>query len=943
MRPAQARFVTLCQQLLALGAVLAVLTPAASVISLDIVSEPSHRVGLSPQRQAQAAGGDGRALAAYVASSTEAATVPTAPVRSHSTDYAMTPAGHTRGRVALTSTRRVVGDRVAVRSSAAPVVGYGAIGVTWAPGEEVPETELAINVRTRTAGAWSDWMPVPYDPEHGPDPTSAEGKAARPGTDALLVGDVDEVQVEAQVEQGTEVPADMTLVVIDPGEARETAKEVPALDTSATSATVGRRTTSTDGRTVVTPRPKIFSRAQWGADEKMREKSSLRYFEVHAGFVHHTVNANGYSRDDVPSILRGIYRYHTVSRGWSDIGYNFLVDRFGRIWEGRYGGIDRPVVGAHTLNYNEYAFAMSAIGNFETAQPSDKMLKAYGALFAWKLSLHGVTATSKSQRVGGRTFQAVNGHRDAASTACPGRYLYAKLDVIRRLAGETQVAWSGRQLPGNVDANPYPDIVLRRQSDGRVFLQPTGGLLAFQKPVKSGSGWTADDVVFASPDLTGDSLGDLVARRPDGTLAVLPGDGRGGYGEPQPTAKKRASLTLLTAVGDVTGDGRNDLVGRGSGGRLRVLKGTGTGDFTLMSKRRVSGDWSRYVAIRGVGDVTGDRTADLVTVDASGRLEIRSTDGRNFGAPRTVSGSLDGYTSVTGGGDLTSDGRADLVGVDATGRTWVLPGLGAGTFGRALGPFGRATGLLSLSAGPAAGTPAADLVGIRKGRIVALPNRGTTNLRGLIDTRLDLPDATRVINVGDWDRDGFGDLLSRTKDGRLLLHRGDGTGRAAAGLQIASGMPARLLAAVGDVTGDGYPDLMANPKGGSMRIYPGRGAAGLRPSYPAYGGITGSRQVGAGLWDKDGAPDTVVVRKRALWLYRGNGPGGITGPGVQLGSIPDGLGAVVGVAPLRNPGHSGLVLREKADRTLWFWSASGTGLKKRVPLGQLPAGFTLMG
>ena len=85
--------------------------------------------------------------------------------------------------------------------------------------------------------------------------------------------------------------------------------------------------------------------------------------------MHHTVNANDYTEAQVPALLRSIYALpREVAAGWSDIGYNFLVDRFGRIWEGRYGGIDRPVVGAHTLNYNDDAFAMSAIGNFDTAR-----------------------------------------------------------------------------------------------------------------------------------------------------------------------------------------------------------------------------------------------------------------------------------------------------------------------------------------------------------------------------------------------------------------------------------------------------------------------------------------------------------------------------------------------------------------------------------------------
>src|SRR5690606_28751950 len=142
------------------------------------------------------------------------------------------------------------------------------------------------------------------------------------------------------------------------------------------------------------PMPTIYSRAQWGADERMRDKSSLRYGTISAGFVHHTVNANDYTAEQVPGIIRSIYAYHTRSRGWSDIGYNFLVDRFGRIWEGRYGGVDKAVVGAHTLGYNDYAFAMSAIGNFETVQPPAEVIAAYGQLFAWKLGLHGVNPAS---------------------------------------------------------------------------------------------------------------------------------------------------------------------------------------------------------------------------------------------------------------------------------------------------------------------------------------------------------------------------------------------------------------------------------------------------------------------------------------------------------------------------------------------------------------------
>ena len=214
------------------------------------------------------------------------------------------------------------------------------------------------------------------------------------------------MQVQAVSADGI-LPDDMKLAVIAPGASPRSAVETPAIDTGDLSApgapgalvsgraAAGEPEPEPDPETegddeatddvnlpgsAFTPKPVIYSRAQWGADEKLRDNGSLHYFEVHAGFVHHTVNANDYSRKQVPALMRSIYAYHTQSKGWSDIGYNFLVDRFGRIWEGRFGGVDRPVVGAHTLGYNDYAFAMSAIGNYDVKKPSSAMVQAYGAL-----------------------------------------------------------------------------------------------------------------------------------------------------------------------------------------------------------------------------------------------------------------------------------------------------------------------------------------------------------------------------------------------------------------------------------------------------------------------------------------------------------------------------------------------------------------------------------
>ncbi len=156
--------------------------------------------------------------------------------------------------------------------------------------------------------------------------------------------------------------------------------------------------------------------------------------------MHHTVNANGYSRSDVPKIIRGIYAYHTQSLGWSDIGYNFLVDRFGRKWVGRYGGWRRAVIGAHTYGYNHLSTGMAAIGRFQRHRPPRRLVAAMGRMMGWKLGLHGVRAGDRSRWLEGKRFRAVNGHRDAGQTACPGWQLYKRLRVVRR----TAIRWQHR-------------------------------------------------------------------------------------------------------------------------------------------------------------------------------------------------------------------------------------------------------------------------------------------------------------------------------------------------------------------------------------------------------------------------------------------------------------------------------------------------------------------
>ncbi len=890
MRPLQARLVTLCQQVLALGVVLVVLTPASGVVSLDIVGEhPSRQPVLPP-------------------SVLTSATVPTGSVTPRVTEVPLT--GSDGGFAGLQG-RTVAGGATAARVVSKPqaIAGFGAVGVTWEHGEELEEDQIALQVRTRTGDTWSDWEELEYHDEHGPDAGGAEAAHARPGTEPMFVGDVDDVQVEARTD-GVALPEDLSLALVDPGAARSSETAAPADQPAQSGAessgeaydgsesmegsdglTLQAATTSAtyNAKAQTAAQPTIYSRAQWGADESIRNKKSLRYGSISAGFVHHTVNANNYTEAQVPALIRSIYAYHVKSRGWSDIGYNFLVDRFGRIWEGRYGGIDKPVVGAHTLNYNDYSFAMSAIGNFDTVQAPDVMLRAYGQLFAWKLSLHGVNPASKSQKVGRSTLAAINGHRDAGSTACPGRYLYAKLGTIRTYAGSATpsapagpvpVAVSAPSPQNNLDASPYPDLLVRRAADGRGVVIPTGGLTSFQKRTVVGkSGWNKRADVLVSPDLTGDGMADLVAVDKSGTVRIRPGVGNGKFGA---TSRKMSlrGYSLITAVGDINGDGRNDLVARFKG-RLTTLLATGRGGFDRKVTRKGYGNYRQLI---GGGDIDGDGRNDLL-LRKKNRLLLQTGYGTGrFAPPKRVAGSWGGYNRLVGG-DFNGDGRSDLVARARTGKVWMLPGRGDGTYGAALGPATNLKSMRMLTGAQLVGGAGGDLVGVAGKTLVVVANRDTFELGAPIDTGVSFAGMNLLLNAGDVNRDGFGDVLTRDASGQLWIFTGNGTGALAAGRVLGSGWGAISgLTAVGDVTGDGNPDLIGT-SGSTLTVWAGNGS-----SFNAGAPVKGALPVRAGLPSDLSGFDWVlgvqdmtlkgrndyVVRDRAsggVYLYNGRRSG----------------------------------------------------------------------
>jgi hypothetical protein len=231
------------------------------------------------------------------------------------------------------------------------------------------------------------------------------------------------------------------------------ATEIPALGRKATERELlvlraGKLTQTQRAKPYIGPRPRIVTRRGWGADENLRERGFVYTKKVKVAFVHHTASGNGYSCAQAPSVIRGIYRYHVRSMGWRDIGYNFLVDKCGNIYEGRAGGVAKPVKGAHTLGFNTNSMGVAVLGSFGAHKPPSAAVKAIARLTAWKLGLHGGNPRGKTylQSGGGNLYRkgtkvrlnVISGHRDGFATECPGRQLYRKLGKARTTAARYQ-------------------------------------------------------------------------------------------------------------------------------------------------------------------------------------------------------------------------------------------------------------------------------------------------------------------------------------------------------------------------------------------------------------------------------------------------------------------------------------------------------------------------
>jgi hypothetical protein len=336
---------------------------------------------------------------------------------------------------------------------------FDLVGLRWRSGSG------AVVMRFRKhGGEWTPWTQTGGSVDHAPDGAEARRAAsAEHGTDPVWVGGADELQVKVRGSiQGVRAHFENTTGT---GTAAERAKT--AVRRAVHSAFLAVFSAPAAHADSPSGRPDIVPRSQWGADQ-CPPRHTPNYGTVKAAF--------DYRPEDSAAIVLAICRYHRNTNGWDDIGYNFLVDRYGTIFEGRAGGVDKAVQGAHTQGYNAQSFAISNMGTFTDVPETDVAIRAQSRLIAWKMGLSGQPVTGKVTLIsaggGSNRFPAgtrvtvnrISGHRDANNTGCPGDALYAQLPTIRRLAaGQAPDLGTGGGSSGGLTATvggtrlPYPN------------------------------------------------------------------------------------------------------------------------------------------------------------------------------------------------------------------------------------------------------------------------------------------------------------------------------------------------------------------------------------------------------------------------------------------------------------------------------------------------------
>ncbi|MEA2302930.1 MAG: hypothetical protein QOH43_210 [Solirubrobacteraceae bacterium] len=466
-----------------------------------------------------------------------------------------------------------------------------------------------LEARVRPVGGpWSPW--VPLGAGHAPD----EGRSLGT-TDPVWAGGADELQLRASKPLGG-----VRLVFVT----------VPA---PSRAAAAGAQARAAGARTAqaTTGAPSVITRDEWGA-AAVPPRATPSYGTVAMAFVHHTVTANDYAPQDSASIVLGIAKYHRDTNGWNDIGYNFLVDKYGQVFEGREGGVDLAVVGAQAQGWNSQSTGIATLGTFEAVAFPAPGMTALARLIAWKLAVHGVPTQGTVALVSGGgsqnrwrkgatvSFYRIAGHRDGCLTTCPGGALYGQIGDLRTraaaLAGTIAVQPRLTILAASGTVDYGSDVALT----GRFAQADGSGLGGARVDVqKLGASGTFSTIARTTTASDGSWSARLPWRRP-GTL-------RAQTLTPATGARVRSVQVTVAIAAELSAaaDATRVLVGRRA-----VLRGRAVpaGSVTVVAERQdAAGHWRRVAAARGAVSSGAYRVPVRLASAGLHRLTVRAGSG----------------------------------------------------------------------------------------------------------------------------------------------------------------------------------------------------------------------------------------------------------------------------------------------------------------------------
>jgi N-acetylmuramoyl-L-alanine amidase len=316
-------------------------------------------------------------------------------------------------------------------------VWFTALGLTW---DQRGGTPIQVDVSTSRDGR-SFGRTHALDAESGPDPGTEEFASGSSASELLWTGGGRCARVALELTAGATV-SNLRIAFVNSSGTPNGPDGVPATDWKPAPPTRAQAPASQVAE-AATREPRFISRQRWGANPHLMQCTPDVAPAVKMAFVHHTAGTNHYPRGKADDIVRAIYAYHTLGRGWCDIAYNFLIDRFGRAYEGRSGGVTVPVVSAATQGFNTGSFSVALMGDFTHHRPSRRMTRTLRRVLAWRLDVAHVPPHGRAVMVSGGgdntryrkgkrvNLPVISAHRYTGYTACPGTRVIRKLGNVR--------------------------------------------------------------------------------------------------------------------------------------------------------------------------------------------------------------------------------------------------------------------------------------------------------------------------------------------------------------------------------------------------------------------------------------------------------------------------------------------------------------------------------